>query len=195
MRRAMLKNPPNSNVDVENISLASPTPITIPTHSSPANSTPSGRMILPRLVARDRIFFQSSNNVRVRHQSDARIFWLLLKYDWFHLFLRCSILWAIGALLGIWTGMILMFAAIYKSIDDNHPQRNCGLAPLGEVISYHTAFAFSLETCKYTMIKICGFELIQLCFSLSSLSPSFDCCSSFFSPLQHIPIPLKLSIR
>jgi hypothetical protein len=143
MRRTMM-NPPSSNGDVENI---------------PNSGRGSGTK-LPRLVTRNRIFSQSSNNVRVQHQYDGRIFWLMLKYDWFHLFLRCSIGQAMATLLGIWTGMILLFAAIYKAIDDNHPERNCGLAAPSETISYHGAFAFSLETCKYCNDQRKGSDLL-----------------------------------
>jgi hypothetical protein len=136
-----MKNPANDNEDVKNIPRASTTPS--------VTSTPRG-VILPRLVPRDHIFSQSSNQVRVRHQYDKRIFWLLLKYDWFHLFLRGSITQAIFIMLGTWTGMILAFAAIYMAIDDNHPDKNCGLTEPPETkISFHGAFAFSLETCKY----------------------------------------------
>jgi hypothetical protein len=175
MRRAM-ESPSNANDDVEE-------------NITNKIGTRNGATKLPRLVTRNRVFSQSSNKVRVQHQYDGRIFWLMLKYDWFHLFLRCSIIQAIVTLLGVWTGMILVFAAIYKAIDDNHPERNCGLAAPSETISYHSAFAFSLETCKYTTTNTlgqrCADSIRFVLFSLSSLSPSFDCCSSFDSLLYY----------
>jgi hypothetical protein len=135
-------HPSSHKNDVENIPAASIAPITTGTPRS---------VPLPRLVDRNRIFSQSSNDVKIQHQYDGRIFWLMLKYDWFHLFLRGSIFQAIFVLLGTWTGMILVFAGIYMVIDDNDPNKNCGLATPPEVISYHGAFAFSLETCKFKM--------------------------------------------
>jgi hypothetical protein len=137
-----MNNPPSNKDDVESIP---PAPL------PPLASGVKWGIPLPRLVQRTRIFSQSANDVKVQHQYDRRIFWLMLKYDWFHLFLRGSMLVAIVVLLGLWTGMILVFAGIYRYIDDNDPNKNCGLATPPNVITYHGAFAFSLETCKYKM--------------------------------------------
>jgi hypothetical protein len=144
-----MNNNPNDKDDVENILPASSAPVV--TTGNPRDSMNSTSNTIPRLVTRNRIFSQSGNQVRVRHQYDGRIFWLMLKYDWFHLFLRGSIFQAMFILLGTWTGMISLFAGIYESIDRNTPGKNCGLATPPETISYHGAFAFSLETCKYQM--------------------------------------------
>jgi hypothetical protein len=175
MRRT-LKKPPSDSEDVEN----APRDISAPQRSISA--------IIPRLVTRNLIFSQSSNDVNVRHQYDGRIFWLLLKYDWFHLFLRGSIVQAITIMLTIWTGMILLFAAIYMAIDDNYPDNNCGLhAPPATKISYHGAFAFSLETCKYsTNARSCRYLLIRFDWSRHRYRRHLIVAHPFIRPIHTI---------
>lgn len=112
-----------------------------------SNMPRDGLPPLPRLVVRDRPLFQSSNQVRVNHQADRRIFTLMFRYDWFHVILRYNTFYSLFVLLAIWTGMILIFAAIYRHIDGNNPQENCGLAEPPAIITFNGAFAFSLETC------------------------------------------------
>lgn len=167
--RATIKNPPND--DVENVP---PPPPRVTTTTKP----------LPRLVSRDRIFSQSSNQVRVQHKNDTRIFWLLIRYDWFHVFLRGSLFKSIILLLAIWTGMILAWASIYKAIDDNHPGKNCGLGAPPETISFHGAFAFSLETCKFSLSLV----LEPLSLFLESLPQLF---AHYITSFAHHSIPCR----
>jgi hypothetical protein len=49
--------------------------------------------------------FPNPATMCVQHSYDRRIFWLMLKYDWFHLFLR-SLVQAMATLLEFGRGMI-----------------------------------------------------------------------------------------
>jgi len=111
---------------------------------------------LPRLVLRNRAFHQSSNKVHIRHNQGARIY-KLLRYNWFHVFLRWPTRYSLLALMSVWTGAILIFAAIYIWHDKggNHAEI-CGLGGFSTTengesefvpITFAAAFAFSLETC------------------------------------------------
>jgi hypothetical protein len=101
---------------------------------------------LPRLVHRDRAFHQSSNRVFVKHNQGTRIF-KLLRFNWFHVFLRWPTKWSLLTLLSIWTILILLFAVTYTAYDNIQPKQTCGLGAEGSPITFAGAFAFSLETC------------------------------------------------
>jgi hypothetical protein len=101
---------------------------------------------LPRLVHRNRAFHQSANKVYVKHNQGTRIF-KLLRFNWFHVFLRWPTKWSLLTLVSIWTMLILLFAVVYTAYDDIQPRLACGLGPAGSPIHFAGAFAFSLETC------------------------------------------------
>jgi hypothetical protein len=101
---------------------------------------------LPRLVLRNRAFHQSANKVYISHNMGARIY-KLLRYNWFHVFLRWPTRYSLITLMSIWTGSILFFAVIYYKYDSIYPSRSCGLGAENNPITFAGAFAFSLETC------------------------------------------------
>jgi hypothetical protein len=101
---------------------------------------------LPRLVHRNRAFHQSANKVYVKHNQGTRIY-KLLRFNWFHVFLRWPTKWSLLTLVSIWTSLILIFAAVYTGYDNIQPKQACGLGPAGSPITFAGAFAFSLETC------------------------------------------------
>ncbi|KAL3915703.1 MAG: hypothetical protein SGILL_005520 [Bacillariaceae sp.] len=101
---------------------------------------------LPRLVRRDREYHQSSNKVYIRHNQGTRIY-KLLKYNWFHVFLRWKTRYSLTLMISFWTILILVFAGFYVAYDRVEPNLACGLGDEGQPISFAGAFAFSLETC------------------------------------------------
>lgn len=102
---------------------------------------------LPRLVKRNRAFHQSSNKVQLRHNQGASIY-RLLRFNWFHVFLRWPTKVSILILLSVWTGSILIFALIYMWYDQGNVTNKCGLGGTeGQTLPFAGAFAFSLETC------------------------------------------------
>ena len=102
---------------------------------------------LPRLVNRDMPFHQSRNRISVANERHYSKIWRLFLEDWFHCLLRMPTYLSVPLLLGIWTAVILMFAAIYVYIDTSNKYADCGLGDPGIPIAWGTSFAFSLETC------------------------------------------------
>lgn len=103
---------------------------------------------LPRLIDRNRAFHQSSNKVHVRHNQGLNIF-RLLRFNWFHVFLRWPTKYSFFVLMSLWTGIILVFAVLYLLNDEINRGTHCVLGGLnGEVISFGGAFAHSLQTCS-----------------------------------------------
>jgi len=102
----------------------------------------------PRLIDRNLPFHQSKNKVHIHHGHSRGDLYRLLKYNWFHVFLRIKTPKSLSVLLLIWTCMILVFAALYAAVDRANLNVDCGLGNDPTVpITYYTAFAFSLETC------------------------------------------------
>lgn len=101
---------------------------------------------LPRLVPRNRPFHQSQNRLLVRHNLGYQIF-KLLRHDLYHVILRRPIYQSLTVLLSIWTLMLIIFALIYRAIDEQNPETECGLGTAGNPIEFGASFAFSLETC------------------------------------------------
>ena len=123
--------------------------------SSNNSDTTSDAASFERLVVRDLPFHQSSNSVRVRHQSSQSIIHKHKKIlplpfhwyeDWFHVLLRLRTVVSVLLFVTIWTLFILMFAAIYVYIDKQDPYEDCGLGKVPHPIGFYGAFAFSLET-------------------------------------------------
>ena len=101
----------------------------------------------PRLVHRDRAFFQSSNKLRVQHNQGNKIM-KLLKHNWFHSFLRWPTRHSLGLLMAFWTSVIFFFALLYVWYDHSNSLGDCRLGEDADTpISFAGAFAFSLETC------------------------------------------------
>lgn len=101
---------------------------------------------IPRLVLRNRPFHQSSNKVHIEHNQGLRIY-SLLKFNWFHTFLRWPTKWSLTVLMVAWTGMILVFSGVYMWYDRLDTTISCGLGLIDEPMTAAAAFAFSLETC------------------------------------------------
>jgi Inward rectifier potassium channel transmembrane domain/Inward rectifier potassium channel C-terminal domain len=101
---------------------------------------------LPRLVQRNRAFYQSSNKVHIKHNQGARIL-KLLRFNWFHVFLRWPTKWSLFMLLSLWTLSILFFALLYVAHDNIEPSQSCGLGAANDPMEFAGAFAFSLQTC------------------------------------------------
>jgi len=102
---------------------------------------------LRRLVVRDLPYHQSSNSLRIRHQSTRPLrFYHWYVEDWFHVLLRLRTVVSIVLFVLLWTTVLLIFAAIYHAVDAADPRVNCGLGVPPDSITYYTAFAFSLET-------------------------------------------------
>jgi hypothetical protein len=109
------------------------------------------RAPLKRLVVRDMPFHQSSNSLRIRHQISPRSrgpmnvrFWYFP--DWFHVFLRLRTEVSVLLFVALWTALIVIFAGLYYGVDSKDAEISCGLGHSGNPISFHGAFAFSLET-------------------------------------------------
>ena len=101
----------------------------------------------PRLVQRNLPFSQSKNRLSVMHNKGYEIV-PLLKYDWFHVFLRLPSKISLFMLLSVWTGTVLIFAGFYMAYDNINGQEVCRLGVTPEkTISFGAAFAFSVETC------------------------------------------------
>ena len=101
---------------------------------------------LPRLIDRNRAFHQSSNKVHLGHNQGLNIY-RLLRFNWFHVFLRWPTKYSFLILVSVWTGALLVFATLYVLHDQLHRGSHCVLGGLnGEVIDFAGAFAFALET-------------------------------------------------
>lgn len=112
----------------------------------PLEAAEAGESFLPRLILRNRPFGQSNNKVHIEHNQGVRIY-SLLKFNWFHAFLRWPTKWSLTLLMVSWTSMILFFALLYCWYDRKEQTELCGLGQDGLPMTFGTAFAFSLETC------------------------------------------------
>jgi hypothetical protein len=113
----------------------------------PRRSTVKHLDSLPRLINRNRAFHQSANKVHLRHNQGLNIY-RLLRFNWFHVFLRWPTKYSFTLLMTVWTAFILIFAWIYVWHDSLNPEIQCGLGGSeGAVIDFAAAFAFSLHTC------------------------------------------------
>ena len=111
---------------------------------------------LPRLVKRNQPFYQSSNKIYVKHNQGTKIY-ALLRFNWFHVFLRWPTKYSLTLLLSVWTATILFFAGLYLVYDANNDAAPCALGGVLDdygglesnipKMHFSTAFAFSLETC------------------------------------------------
>jgi hypothetical protein len=102
---------------------------------------------IPRLVYRDRAFYQSSNKLRIQHNKGVKIL-SLLKHNWFHACLRLPTYKSLPLLLSSWTIGIIVFALLYIWFDHANAVGYCRLgADETTPITFGAAFAFSLETC------------------------------------------------
>ncbi|KAL3787090.1 hypothetical protein ACHAWO_008570 [Cyclotella atomus] len=106
---------------------------------------------MQRLVERDLPYHQSSNSLRIRHQSSKRntsglrfFHWYI--EDWFHVLLRLRTVVSILMFVTIWTLFLLFFAGVYVLVDRKDPEIDCGLGKVPNPIHFSGAFAFSLET-------------------------------------------------
>lgn len=104
---------------------------------------------LKRLVERDLPYHQSTNFIRVRHQSNDNQWWRhWYSEDWFHVLLRVRTPVALMLFVISWTVLVIVFAGVYMYVDRLAPEVSCGLSNSseGETIHFQGAFAFSLET-------------------------------------------------
>jgi hypothetical protein len=107
----------------------------------------------PRLIPRNLDYHQSHNQFNVKNKFGRyrlKMMWNLYRQDWFHVVLRWPTWVSAFFLIIIWTGIILIFAGLYIVADKVDPNVDCGLNPDGfeaGTVQWHTAFAFSLETC------------------------------------------------
>lgn len=104
------------------------------------------KKVLPRLVERNLPFGQSRNQIRVHHNLGWRIF-NLVRNDLFHVLMTLPTLVSLVGLIVLWTGVIVLYGALYVLFDHHDPEVSCGLGTVGEPIGFGAAFAFSLETC------------------------------------------------
>lgn len=104
---------------------------------------------IPRLVHRNLPYHQSKQKIAVTNKTIFGSLKLqyILSHDWYHVILRFPTHFSLFCLLSVWTLAILIFAAIYKHIDEQKPDEECGLGTAGKPINFPAAFAFSLETC------------------------------------------------
>lgn len=131
-----------------------------------SNSTNSPEF--PRLILRNLPFSQSRNRVRIEHNQGIKIF-SLLRYDWFHVFLRIPTGHSFMLMITVWTIVLVIFARLYVWSDASTPNPDCRLGPSGPVrlpIKFRGAFAFSLQTCTTGTIKH-GFNCMVLDLILS----------------------------
>lgn len=123
-----------------------------------------GGVPLPRLIPRNLPMAQSRNRVQIEHNQGFKIY-RLLRHDWFHVFLRLSTARSVLCLLTLWTAFILIFAALYVWVDNQHLDVSCGLGPAGSPINFGGAFAFSLQTCttgtRIVVVDHCFFSIFQ----------------------------------
>ena len=101
----------------------------------------------PRLVRRNLPFNQSRNVIQVKHNQGTTKIGRLIRHDFFHVLLRLPAWKTTLLLLGIWTAIILVWAAAYIAVDNSEQNDVCNIGLDGKPASYYTAFAFSLETC------------------------------------------------
>ena len=116
-----------------------------PKVTNPSSLESSG---LPRLVLRDRPFFQSGNKLFIQHNKQGFKILKLLRHNWFHYFLRFPTKWSLLVLMSFWTIVIVIFAGLYMIYDRADNQVACQLGvSADEPMLFGAAFAFSLETC------------------------------------------------
>ena len=102
-----------------------------------------------RILSRNLPFCQSKNKVNVVNEKVRGKLGIdrLKSEDWFHVFLRLSTFQSVLICVVIWTTLIIIFAGFYIAADKIQPDVNCGLTEDGlSIISFESAFAFSLET-------------------------------------------------
>lgn len=103
------------------------------------------RMRRHRLVRRDAPFHQSSGKIFMdRTAMRNKELNLIGLGDWFHVLLEGRSTYLVLLLITVYTVIIIIFAGIYMGIDGERSA--CGLAEPGTTLSFHTAFAFSVET-------------------------------------------------
>ena len=131
-----LSQPPLSKTST-NSAAAAPTAAIA---SSASASVTANDPPLRRLVVRDLPYHQSSNSLRIRHQS-KRPLWFYHWYveDWFHVALRLRTAVSIFLFVLLWTTFLLIFSAIYHAVDKADPGVNCGLGVPPDSITFYTA--------------------------------------------------------
>ena len=151
-RRAIIDNNDTAGAaDVGSDSLSQPPPSKTSTTSAAAAPTAAiassasasvtaNDPPLRRLVVRDLPYHQSSNSLRIRHQS-KRPLWFYHWYveDWFHVALRLRTAVSIFLFVLLWTTFLLIFSAIYHAVDRADPSVNCGLGVPPDSITFYTA--------------------------------------------------------
>jgi len=109
-----------------------------------SNSSANEQHYRSRLIHRNLPHGQSRNSPAVHIVGYKNVKWMLI-HDWFHMVLRFPTSLSILILLLVWVLSIIIFALIYRGMDGRRDE--CSLGGESETISFHTAFAFSLETC------------------------------------------------
>ena len=129
-----LSQPPPSRTSTASAA-AAPTAAIASSASASANNPP-----LRRLVVRDLPYHQSSNSLRIRHQSKRPFrFYHWYVEDWFHVALRLRTAVSIFLFVLLWTTFLLIFSAIYHAVDRADPSVNCGLGVPPDSITFYTA--------------------------------------------------------
>jgi hypothetical protein len=146
---------------------------------------------LPAVVTRRCIFRPATMRVQRTSTITRRIFWLMLKYGWFHLALRHPRS-DVATLLDWDRHDFDICCFIYKDpIDDNvervwtryHRKLYRIIARLRFLLKL-----VSTQPLMQGLVLTDSFRFDSIRFVLFSLSPPFDCCSSFYSPLIVYPI-------
>mmetsp|Transcript_10925 Transcript_10925/g.16883 ORF Transcript_10925/g.16883 Transcript_10925/m.16883 type:complete len:463 (+) Transcript_10925:212-1600(+) len=111
---------------------------------------PAIKTRIPRFIKRNLPQYQSHNRPDIINRHARLYFGLSFVFhqDWFHVVLGWPTSFSVFVLLSVWTAFILLFALIYRAIDQRNPEISCGLGNTGDPpIVFGAAFAFSLETC------------------------------------------------
>jgi hypothetical protein len=129
-----------SDGDEKDIGIVAPSaspPSTLLPASGPATRS---EHVLNRLVVRDLPYHQSSNSLRIRHQSTKPLrFYHWYVEDWFHVLLRLRTAVSVFLFVVIWTSFLVIFAAIYYAVDAIDPRINCGLGVPPNSVTFYTA--------------------------------------------------------
>ena len=116
-----------------------------PPSPSPPPSAAAAAAVLNRLVVRDLPYHQSSNSLRIRHQSTKPLrFYHWYVEDWFHVLLRLRTVVSVFVFVLLWTTFLLLFAGIYHAIDGADPRVNCGLGIPPNTVTFYTACEYSV---------------------------------------------------
>ena len=98
----------------------------------------------PRLIPRDRPFFQSSGKVRLGRRDPRFFLWFGANpRDWLNLMLTLPTTAFVFFFMITYSLVILIFAAIYVALDASP---DCRISVEGESLTYRGAYAFSVET-------------------------------------------------